>query len=56
LLISLAYAGLIVAIERLARHPPLPWQAGLYRPAMRITNWATAGFLLFLALEAIGSG
>lgn len=48
-LIALGYLGLVVAQERLARRP-------VYRPAMRVLNWATAGFLLFLALEAIGSG
>ena len=55
-LIALGYAALIVSLERLARRPPLPQETGLYRPAMRITRWATAGFLLFLALQAAGSG
>jgi 1,4-dihydroxy-2-naphthoate octaprenyltransferase len=48
-LIVLGYALLVVGQERLARRPA-------YRPAMRLLNWATGGFLLFLALEAIGSG
>ncbi|HYG29523.1 MAG TPA: UbiA family prenyltransferase [Allosphingosinicella sp.] len=55
-LISLVYAGLIVAVERIARCPPLPHEVDVYRPAMRLLNWATAGFLLFLVLEAIGTG
>jgi 1,4-dihydroxy-2-naphthoate octaprenyltransferase len=55
-LIALGYAALIVALERLARRPPRPEETGLYRPAMRITRWATAGFLLFLALQAAGGG
>ncbi|HEX8513873.1 MAG TPA: UbiA family prenyltransferase [Allosphingosinicella sp.] len=53
-LIALGYAALIVSLERLARRPPRPEETGLYRPAMRITRWATAGFLLFLALQAVG--
>jgi len=48
-LIVLGYALLIVGQERLARRPA-------YRPAMRLLNWATGGFLMFLALEAVGSG
>jgi 1,4-dihydroxy-2-naphthoate octaprenyltransferase len=55
-LIGLAYAALIISLERLAQRPPRPEETGLYRPAMRITRWATAGFLLFLALQAIGGG
>jgi 4-hydroxybenzoate polyprenyltransferase len=55
-LIALGYAALIISLERLAQRPPSPDETGLYRPAMRITRWATAGFLLFLALQAIGSG
>jgi 1,4-dihydroxy-2-naphthoate octaprenyltransferase len=53
-LIALGYAALIVSLERLARRPPLAEETGLYRPAMRITRWATGGFLLFLALQAVG--
>jgi 1,4-dihydroxy-2-naphthoate octaprenyltransferase len=53
-LIALGYGGLILALERLARTGPS--DPSLYGRAMRITRWATAGFLLFLALEAIGSG
>lgn len=53
-LIGLGYALLILSLERLARRPSLPQETGLYRPAMRITRWATAGFLLFLALQAVG--
>jgi 1,4-dihydroxy-2-naphthoate octaprenyltransferase len=53
-LIALGYAALIVSLERLARRPPRAGETGLYRPAMRITRWATAGFLLFLALQAAG--
>jgi 1,4-dihydroxy-2-naphthoate octaprenyltransferase len=53
-LIALGYAALILSLERLARRPPRPEETGLYRPAMRITRWATAGFLLFLAFQAIG--
>jgi 1,4-dihydroxy-2-naphthoate octaprenyltransferase len=56
LLIGLGYAALIFAMERLARRRPRPEEAGLYRPAMQITRWATAGFLLFLALQAVGRG
>lgn len=48
-LIVLGYAGLVAAQERLARRPS-------YRGAMRLLNSATGGFLLFLALEAVGSG
>jgi 1,4-dihydroxy-2-naphthoate octaprenyltransferase len=54
-LILLGYAGLLVALERLARRPP-PEDTGLYRPAMNLTRWATGIFLLFIALEALGSG
>ena len=54
LLIALGYAGLAIALLWLARRPDDG--AALYRPAMRITRWAAAGFLLFLALEAVGSG
>jgi 1,4-dihydroxy-2-naphthoate octaprenyltransferase len=53
-LIALGYAGLIAALERLARTGS--WDPSLYGRAMRITRWGTAGFLLFLALQAIGSG
>lgn len=53
-LIALGYAALIVSLERLARRSRRAEEAGLYRPAMRITRWATAGFLLFLALQAAG--
>jgi 1,4-dihydroxy-2-naphthoate octaprenyltransferase len=55
-LIGLGYAGLVLALERLARRLARAEEAGLYRPAMNITRWATFGFLTFLALEAIGSG
>jgi 1,4-dihydroxy-2-naphthoate octaprenyltransferase len=55
-LIGLGYGALVVALERLARRPPGADETGLYRPAMRITRCATAGFLLFLALQAVGSG
>jgi len=48
-LIVLGYLALVVAQQRLARRPA-------YRPSMRLLNWATGGFLLFLALEATGSG
>ena len=48
-LIVLGYLGLIVAQQRLARGPA-------YRSAMRLLNWATAGFLLFIVLEAVGNG
>ncbi|MEA3017526.1 MAG: hypothetical protein QOI38_2248 [Sphingomonadales bacterium] len=48
-LIVLGYLGLILAQERLVRRPD-------YRRAMRLLNRATAGFLLFLALEALGTG
>jgi 1,4-dihydroxy-2-naphthoate octaprenyltransferase len=53
-LIALGYLGLILAVERLARTGAS--DQALYARAMRITRWATAGFLLFLALEAVGSG
>jgi 1,4-dihydroxy-2-naphthoate octaprenyltransferase len=55
-LIGLGYAGLVLALERLARRLARAEETGLYRPAMHITRWATFGFLTFLALEAIGSG
>jgi 1,4-dihydroxy-2-naphthoate octaprenyltransferase len=55
-LIGLGYAALIISLERLARRAARPQESELYRPAMRITRVATAGFLLFLALEAVGSG
>jgi 1,4-dihydroxy-2-naphthoate octaprenyltransferase len=56
-LVMLGYGALAVALVRLSlRPPPEPWQTDLYRPAMAITRWATAGFLLFLGLEAVGSG
>ncbi|HEX9965483.1 MAG TPA: UbiA family prenyltransferase [Allosphingosinicella sp.] len=55
-LIGLGYAALVVSLERLARQSTLAEGVGLYRPAMRITRWATAGFLLFLALEAVVRG
>ena len=48
-LIALGYALLIAGQQRLARRPG-------YRPAMRLLNWATAGFLMLIALEAVGSG
>ncbi|HEY0013082.1 MAG TPA: UbiA family prenyltransferase [Allosphingosinicella sp.] len=56
-MIALGYAGMVAALVRLSRG----WEAKyepqfLYEPAMRITRWATAGFLMFLALQAIGSG
>jgi 1,4-dihydroxy-2-naphthoate octaprenyltransferase len=47
-LIALGYAALIVINERLARAPD-------YRRAMRVLNVATFAFLLFIALQAIGS-
>ncbi|HZF93363.1 MAG TPA: UbiA family prenyltransferase [Allosphingosinicella sp.] len=53
-LIALGYVGLIAAMERLARTGSS--DPSLYARAMRITRWGTAGFLLFLALQAIGSG
>jgi 1,4-dihydroxy-2-naphthoate octaprenyltransferase len=56
-LIGLAYAALIVSMESLARRPQRPEQSQqteLYRRAMRITRWATAGFLIFLLLQAVG--
>jgi 1,4-dihydroxy-2-naphthoate octaprenyltransferase len=56
LLIALGYAALIIALEWLARRPWLAGETELYRPSMRITRFATAGFLLFLALQAAGSG
>jgi 1,4-dihydroxy-2-naphthoate octaprenyltransferase len=56
LLIALGYSALVICLERLARRPAGPAETGLYRPAMRITRFATAGFLLFLALQAVGSG
>ncbi len=55
-LIALGYAALIISLERLARRCKSVEQTGLYHRAMRITRWATAGFLLFLALQAVGSG
>ena len=55
-LIALGYGALILGHERLARAAPRLDQATLYRRAMRLVRWATAGFLLFLALEAAGSG
>jgi 1,4-dihydroxy-2-naphthoate octaprenyltransferase len=55
-LIGLGYAVLVISLERLARRPPRPKDVGLYRPAMRVTRWATAGFLLFLGLQAAGRG
>lgn len=55
-LIGLGYAALIASLEKLARRSACPEKDGLYRPAMRITRWATAGFLLFLGLQAVGSG
>ena len=48
--VALGYAALAVALEWLARRRPGP---ELYRPAMAVTRWATAGFLLFLAIEAL---
>jgi 1,4-dihydroxy-2-naphthoate octaprenyltransferase len=48
-LIVLGYLALVLAQERLARRPD-------YRRAMRLLNRATACFLLFLVLEAIGRG
>ncbi|HEX8127086.1 MAG TPA: UbiA family prenyltransferase [Allosphingosinicella sp.] len=54
LLIALGYAALISALEWLARRPARADETLLYRPAMRITRCATAGFLLFLALQAVG--
>ncbi|HEX8482271.1 MAG TPA: UbiA family prenyltransferase [Allosphingosinicella sp.] len=53
-LIGLGYAALIVSLERLASRRPSAGGSGLYRRAMRVTRWATAGFLLFLALQAVG--
>jgi 1,4-dihydroxy-2-naphthoate octaprenyltransferase len=53
-LIVLGYFGLSLAVERLARIGAS--DPSLYRRAMRITRWGTAGFLLFLALQAVGSG
>ena len=53
-LIALGYFGLLAALERLARTGSS--DPSLYARAMRITRWGTAGFLLFLALQAIGSG
>ncbi len=55
-LVAFGYAALLVALERLARALPRLHGAVLYRRAMRIVHAATAGFLLFLALEAVGSG
>lgn len=56
-LVALGYGALALALLRLSLWPPLePWQTDLYRPAMAITRWATAGFLLFLGLQAVGSG
>lgn len=55
LLIGIGYAALIMSLGRLARCRPAAEQAELYRPAMLITRWATAGFLVFLALQAFGS-
>jgi len=48
-LIVVGYGGLILLQSRLARRPD-------YRRAMRLLNAATAAFLLFLALEAVGKG
>lgn len=48
-LIAVGYGALIMMNERLARRPG-------YRRAMRLLRAATFAFLLFLALEAIGSG
>lgn len=48
-LIAFGYAALLILNERLALRPD-------YRRAMRLLNAATFAFLLFLALEAIGSG
>lgn len=53
-LIGLGYAALALGLERLARRRPNAGETELYRPAMRITRWATGGFLLFLALQAVG--
>jgi 1,4-dihydroxy-2-naphthoate octaprenyltransferase len=53
-LIGIGYAALIIFLERLARRLRHAEQTLLYRPAMRITRWATAGFLLFIALQAVG--
>lgn len=47
-LIVLGYLGLVVAQQRLGSRPS-------YRRSMRLLNWATGGFLLFIALEAVGS-
>jgi 1,4-dihydroxy-2-naphthoate octaprenyltransferase len=56
-LIALGYCGLILRIVRLSFDPEARYEPQcLYRPAMRLLNWATTGFLVFLALEAIGSG
>ncbi|HEX8448157.1 MAG TPA: UbiA family prenyltransferase [Allosphingosinicella sp.] len=55
-LIAFGYAALIVGLERLGRRATGSEEARLYRPSMRITRWATAGFLLFLALQAVGRG
>jgi 1,4-dihydroxy-2-naphthoate octaprenyltransferase len=56
LLIALGYVAQIAALESLARRPAGSKEVALYRPAMRITRCATAGFLLFLALQAVGTG
>ena len=56
LLIGLGYGLLVIAMERLARMVRPGCEALLYRPAMHLLYSATAIFLLFIALEAIGSG
>lgn len=55
-LVALGYAGLILAHLRLAHRLPALDTATLYRRAVRLTHMAAAGFLMFLALEALGSG
>jgi 4-hydroxybenzoate polyprenyltransferase len=55
-LIGAAYLLLVLAQERLARAAPRLDTEEIYHRAMRLLRFATAGFLLFIALEALGSG
>lgn len=55
-LIALGFTGLALAVERLARALPRLDRPATYARAMRILRAGTFAFLLFIALEAIGSG
>ena len=53
LLLAAGYALLVLWHERLARRVPRLDRRTLYRASMRILDAATAGFLLFLAWQAV---